>query len=104
VGDRQGTALHHPADQGPGRGLLVRQKTDRKKPSWEVRWKTAHKRHAAVRRTKALAETFWSSLKQAAKNGEEFDIETGLPGSMASRNPSRSRRSRGPSSCSLRSS
>jgi integrase len=65
----------------------IRQKTDRKKPSWEVRWKTAHKRHATVRRTKALAETFWSGLKQAAKNGEEFDIDTGLPGSMTKPEP-----------------
>jgi integrase len=65
----------------------IQEKTDRKKPSWEVRWKTANRRHAVVRRTKALAQTFWSDLRQAAKNGEEFDVESGLPDSMTEKEP-----------------
>jgi integrase len=66
---------------------VIRQKTGRKRPCWEIRWVTAKEAHSTTRRTKALAETFWSDLKQAAKNGEEFDIETGLPDSMAKPEP-----------------
>lgn len=33
-------------------------------------------------KTKGLAESFLSSLRQAAKNGEAFDLESGLPSSM----------------------
>jgi integrase len=62
---------------------VIRQKTGRKRPCWEIRWVTAKEPHSTTRRTKALAEAFWSDLKQAAKNGEEFDTETGLPDSMA---------------------
>ena len=51
--------------------------------SYEIRWRTASKRHSATRRTKALAESFQSDLRQAAKRGEEFDIESGLPDSLA---------------------
>ena len=65
----------------------IRQKTDRKRPCWEIRWVTAKEPHSTTRRTRALAETFWSDLKQAAKNGEEFDIETGLPDSMVISEP-----------------
>ena len=35
-----------------------------------------------TRRTKALAESFLSDLRQAAKRGEAFDVATGLPESM----------------------
>lgn len=57
----------------------IRQKKGRKTPTWEIRWKTATEPHSTTRRTKALAESFQSDLRQAAKRGEEFDVESGLP-------------------------
>lgn len=53
-----------------------------KTPSYVVRWSVARKRSSKTYRTKALAESFVSDLRQAAKRGEPFDIETGLPTSM----------------------
>jgi integrase len=60
----------------------IRQNKSSKKLSYEIRWKVGTKPQSATRRTKALAEAFQSNLRQAAKNGEEFDTETGLPDSM----------------------
>jgi integrase len=60
----------------------IRPNTSRKKPSYEIRWKTGRKPHSTTRQTKALAEAFQSDLRQAAKRGEEFDVESGLPDSM----------------------
>jgi integrase len=60
----------------------VRQNKSSKKLSYEIRWKVGDKPQSATRRTKSLAEAFQSSLRQAARNGEEFDTETGLPDSM----------------------
>ena len=65
----------------------VRQKTGRKKPSFEIRWMTGDKSHSRSRRTKALADAFRSDLLQAAKRGEEFDVKTGLPPSMMEAEP-----------------
>jgi integrase len=59
----------------------------RKTPIYEIRWKTADVTHSTTRRTKALAEGFQSDLRQAAKRGEEFDIDSGLPDSMAKPEP-----------------
>lgn len=56
-----------------------------KRASYEIRWRTASKRHSATRRTKALAEAFQSDLRQAAKKGEEFDVDSGLPDSMVAK-------------------
>ncbi|MER5322518.1 tyrosine-type recombinase/integrase [Streptosporangium roseum] len=53
-----------------------------KTPSHVVRWSVARKRSSKTYRTKALAESFLSDLRQAAKRGEAFDIETGFPQSM----------------------
>ncbi|MER6176041.1 tyrosine-type recombinase/integrase [Streptosporangium sp. NPDC001681] len=53
-----------------------------KTPSYVVRWAVARKRSSKTYRTKALAESFLSDLRQAAKRGEAFDIESGLPLSM----------------------
>lgn len=61
----------------------VRRNKSSKRPSWEFRWVTAGKEHSASRRTKTLAENFRSQLTEAARNGEEFDVDTGLPDSMA---------------------
>jgi integrase len=54
----------------------------RKKPSFRVRWKVGEEIFSDTSRTKGLAETFQSKLRQAMRVGEEFDTETGLPPSM----------------------
>jgi integrase len=53
-----------------------------KTPSFEVRWVVAGKQRSRARRTKALAEAFLADLRLAARRGEPFDTETGLPESM----------------------
>ncbi|MGW5261796.1 tyrosine-type recombinase/integrase [Microbispora sp. NPDC004025] len=53
-----------------------------KTPSYVVRWKVGGRQKSKTFRTKALAENFLSDLRQAAKRGEPFDVETGLPLSM----------------------
>lgn len=56
-----------------------------KKPrvvSHTVRWTVAGREKSSTFKTKGLAESFLSSLRQAAKNGEAFDVETGLPASL----------------------
>lgn len=50
--------------------------------SWEVRWVVAGKQCSRTRRTKALAEALLSELRAAARRGEPFDDESGLPVSM----------------------
>jgi hypothetical protein len=60
----------------------VRRNKSSKTASYEVRWVAAGKQRSRTRRTKALAESFLSDLRQAAKSGEAFDIDTGLPTSM----------------------
>jgi integrase len=57
-------------------------KLPRRTATFEVRWVVAGKVRSRSRRTKALAETFLSELRQAARRGEAFDVETGLPDSM----------------------
>jgi integrase len=51
--------------------------------SYRVRWAVAGKPWKKVFRTSALAESFRSDLVAAARKGEAFDTETGLPVSMA---------------------
>ncbi|MEV0971392.1 tyrosine-type recombinase/integrase [Microtetraspora glauca] len=53
-----------------------------KTPSYVVRWKVGGRPRSKTLRTKALAENLLSDLRQAAKRGEPFDMETGLPLSM----------------------
>ncbi|MEU3604815.1 tyrosine-type recombinase/integrase [Streptomyces sp. NPDC035033] len=53
------------------------------RPSYEVRWKVAGEPFSQTRKTKALADSFRSKLLRAARDGEEFDTESGLPDSMA---------------------
>jgi hypothetical protein len=50
--------------------------------SYEVRWVVGGKQFSRTRATKALAESFLSELRQAAKRGEVFDTSEGLPLSM----------------------
>jgi integrase len=54
-----------------------------KKTSYIVRWVVGPKEHTKTHATKALAEGFRSDLVGAAARGEAFDIESGLPLSMA---------------------
>ncbi|MER5727093.1 tyrosine-type recombinase/integrase [Streptomyces sp. NPDC002138] len=60
-------------------------KRDTKKPSYDVRWSVAGKVFPESFRTKGLADNFRSKLMRAARDGEEFDTESGLPGSMAAK-------------------
>ncbi|WP_328708697.1 tyrosine-type recombinase/integrase [Microbispora hainanensis] len=61
----------------------VRRNQSSKTASYEVRWKVGGRQKSKTLRTKALAESFLSDLRQAAKRGEAFDTETGLPVSMS---------------------
>jgi integrase len=49
------------------------------KRRYGVRWITGSKRHSRYYETKALANSRRSELMQAARRGEAFDIESGLP-------------------------
>lgn len=60
----------------------VRPNKSSKATSYEVRWVAGGKQKSRVRRTKALAESFLSDLRQAARRGEGFDLQSGLPESM----------------------
>ncbi|MEV0423652.1 tyrosine-type recombinase/integrase [Streptosporangium canum] len=60
----------------------IRRNPSSKSPSYMVRWKVGGKEKSKTLRTKALAENFLSDLRQAARNGEPFDIATGLPASL----------------------
>lgn len=62
----------------------------RTKRTYEVRWKVGHTPHSRTLRTKAQAESFLSELRQAARAGEAFDTDSGLPGSMTATRPQRS--------------
>ena len=53
-----------------------------KRTTYGVRWVVGPKTHAKDFATKALAESFRSALVTAARNGEAFDVERGLPLSM----------------------
>jgi hypothetical protein len=66
----------------PNGEIRIRPKKLRKTSSYEIRWITGRRTHSASRRTKALAEAFRSELHRAAKRGDEFNVESGLPDSM----------------------
>jgi integrase len=51
--------------------------------SWTARWTVASREKSATFAKKAQAERHRSRLMQAADRGEAFDVETGLPDSMA---------------------
>ncbi|MEV4570447.1 hypothetical protein AB0K12_42415 [Nonomuraea sp. NPDC049419] len=56
-----------------------------KKPrvvSHTVRWTVGNREKSQTFKTKGLAEGFLSDLRQAAKKGEAFDVDSGLPASM----------------------
>ena len=60
----------------------VRRNKSSRSTSFEVRWVVGGKQFSKTRATKALAESFLSELRQAAKRGEAFDLAQGLPVSM----------------------
>ncbi|MER5326796.1 hypothetical protein [Streptosporangium roseum] len=53
-----------------------------KTPSYVIRWTVGGRQKSKTLRSKALAESFLSDLRQAAKRCEAFGMETGLPLSM----------------------
>ncbi|MGV9303819.1 hypothetical protein ACWDLG_10650 [Nonomuraea sp. NPDC003727] len=65
----------------------TQRKTQGKAISFVVRWTVARKSKSKSFRTKGLADSFLSDLRQAAKAGELFDIATGLPVSMLNAEP-----------------
>lgn len=60
----------------------VRRNKSSMSASYGVRWVVGGRQFSRTRATKALAESFLSELRQAAKRGEAFDISEGLPVSM----------------------
>ena len=60
----------------------VRRNKSSRSASYEVRWVVSGRQTSRTRASKALAESFLSELRQAAKLGEAFDISEGLPVSM----------------------
>ncbi|MFC6086793.1 tyrosine-type recombinase/integrase [Sphaerisporangium aureirubrum] len=53
-----------------------------KTPSYVVRWRVGAKVKSKTLRTKELANSYLRDLRLAAKNGEAFDLASGLPVSM----------------------
>ncbi|MBV9094535.1 MAG: hypothetical protein JO132_11755 [Streptosporangiaceae bacterium] len=60
----------------------VRRNKSSRSASYEVRWVVGGRQFSRSRATKSLADSFLSELRQAAKRGEAFDAEEGLPVSM----------------------
>ena len=52
------------------------------KRTYEVRWKVGNSPQSRTIGNKAQADNFLSELRQAARKGEAFDTESGLPDSM----------------------
>ena len=59
----------------------IRNRKGRAKP-YQLRWKVGTEPKSKAFLTKALADNFRADLLKAAKNGELFDTETGLPASL----------------------
>ncbi|PXY17078.1 integrase [Prauserella coralliicola] len=51
--------------------------------SYRLRWEVERKRYSRQFKTEALADSFRAELLTAARNGEAFDTETGLPESRS---------------------
>lgn len=66
----------------------IRQNKSATKPTYEVRWMVAGNPFSQTRRTKGLADQFRSNLLRATRDGEEFDTEIGLPGSLVEKTAS----------------
>jgi integrase len=57
----------------------TKDKKKKKGRPYGVRWVTEHKPHSEWYATKALAHSRRAELMQAARDGESFDVESGLP-------------------------
>lgn len=66
----------------------IRHDPRNKKASYQLRWKVGAEPFSQTFRTKALADSHRAKLLRAARKGEEFDTETGLPDSMIEKPPS----------------
>ncbi|TQS21390.1 MULTISPECIES: tyrosine-type recombinase/integrase [unclassified Microbispora] len=60
----------------------IRRNQSSKKPSFVARWTVGGREKSKTFRTKELANSHLRDLRLAAKNGEAFDIASGLPVSM----------------------
>jgi integrase len=60
----------------------IKRNASSKRPSYVVRWTVDGKEWSSTFGGKTLAENYLSDLRQAAKSGEWFDTDTGLPKSM----------------------
>ncbi|RVX39111.1 site-specific recombinase XerD [Nonomuraea polychroma] len=60
----------------------IKRNASSKKPSYVVRWTVDGKECSTTLGGSELAENFLSDLRQAARRGEWFDTDTGLPESM----------------------
>lgn len=49
---------------------------------YQVRWRVANKPRSRSHKTSGLADSFKAELTQAARKGEAFDVDTGLPVSI----------------------
>ncbi|MFF2616377.1 tyrosine-type recombinase/integrase [Kitasatospora sp. NPDC058046] len=58
----------------------IRHRPGRRKP-FELRWTVGPQRHSKSYATKTLAKGREAELRTAMKNGEQFDVESGLPAS-----------------------
>ncbi|MFE3455158.1 tyrosine-type recombinase/integrase [Nonomuraea sp. NPDC059194] len=65
----------------------IQHRSDRPTAAFIVRWTVARKPKSKSFRTKGLANAFLTDLRQAARNGEAFDLATGLPVSMLAPEP-----------------
>jgi integrase len=61
----------------------IRPRQTAKGDSWTVRWTVADREKSVTLARKAQAERHRARLMQAADRGEAFDVDTGLPDSMA---------------------
>ena len=63
----------------------------KKKRTYEVRWTVGHADHSRTLGNRAQADNFLSELRQAARAGQTFDTDSGLPESMTNQDkPQRS--------------
>ncbi|MEU9891674.1 tyrosine-type recombinase/integrase [Sphaerisporangium sp. NPDC051011] len=68
----------------------IRRNKSSKTPSYVARWTVGGREKSKTFRTKELANSYLRDLRLAAKNGEAFDMDTGLPESMLAPEPDES--------------
>lgn len=60
----------------------IRRRRDRPTKPYQLRWRVGMRPHSATFISRALADDYRADLVKAARRGELFDTETGLPSSM----------------------